>query len=138
MPCSRSGSPTMSADRHPRVERGGRVLEDDVDVAAQRPQRAAGQVGDVGAVEADRARRWARAGARRTGQGGLAAAGLADQAEHLARVDAQDDPVDGAHRAEVLDQVLDLETASSTAGRLRAVSSSAALQASVAVGHPHP
>ena len=36
--------PTMSADEHPRVERAGRVLEDDGDVAAVRAHLPAGQV----------------------------------------------------------------------------------------------
>ena len=46
---------------HARVERRVRVLEDDVHLAPERPQLAAREVRDVGAVEPDRARRSARA-----------------------------------------------------------------------------
>ena len=39
-PWTPSGSPTMSPRRHARVERGERVLEDDLHRAAMRPQLA--------------------------------------------------------------------------------------------------
>ncbi len=108
------------ADRVPRVQRGVRVLEDHLDVAAHRPHLAHGQVRDVPALELDLA-------ARRLDQPGdepahrrLAAAGLADDAQGLPRVHLEVDAVDGLDRGglpsqqaladrEVLDQALDPE-----------------------------
>jgi len=71
------------ADRHARVERGIRVLEDDLHVATQRFELAAVQLEHVLALEEHPA-----AGGRRQAQdgaahGGLAAARFAHQAERL-------------------------------------------------------
>ena len=51
------------AAAHPRVERRVRILEDHVQIAAQRSHRAPREVRDVDAFQADLARRSARSGA---------------------------------------------------------------------------
>ena len=85
------------ADGHARVERGERVLEDDLHVAAQRAQRAAGERRD------DRCPR-TRSRPGRLDQpqdaasgGRFAAAGFADEAQRLARGDLEADAVDRVH-----------------------------------------
>ena len=108
------------ADRHPRVQRGVRVLEHDLDVAAQPAHRArpsGAYMSSPSKVELPGGR--LLQAHQQPGQGRLAAAGLADDAERLALVELEGDPVDGldlADRApqhaalerEVLDQVLGL------------------------------
>ena len=106
---------------HARVERGERVLEDDLDLPAHLPHGAAVQLGQLRPVELDRARRRLDELQHGPTGGRLAAPGLADEAEGLARGDAEGDAADGvddadlvpderpaAHR-EVLDQVCDLQ-----------------------------
>src|SRR3712207_9359259 len=69
--------------RQPRVERRVRVLEDDLDVTAQRTHPLAPEPDDLPALEAHRplgGRLQVEDGAP---GGGLPAAGLPDQAEHL-------------------------------------------------------
>ena len=56
------------ADGHPRVERHVRVLEDDLEAAAQRVAAPRRQAADVDAVEQDLARRSAGTGRRRRGR----------------------------------------------------------------------
>jgi hypothetical protein len=51
------------AHRHARVQRGVRVLEDDLHVARQRTQLVLAHGRDVAALEPHLARRWARSGA---------------------------------------------------------------------------
>ncbi len=109
------------ADRHARVERGVRVLEDHLDVAADRLQGAAREAGDVLALVADLPAGGALQVDEHPGHRRLAAAGLADDAEGLALVQVEGDPVDRLDRAdlaaeddalgqrEVLDQVVDLQ-----------------------------
>ena len=112
------------ADRHARVERGVRVLEDHLHLAAQR--RAAPR-------RAGRRCRCRRTGlrppvgssSRRTARPsvGLAAAGFADQPERLASLDGEADAVDRAHlrrlrgrmRARLDREVLAIRSATSTA-----------------------
>src|SRR4029077_5279779 len=81
--------------REPRIERRIGVLEDDLHVAAQSPQRLAVEAGDIGALEPDLAGTGldqpqdAAAGRR------LAAARLAHQPERLAGGDVKAHAVDG-------------------------------------------
>ena len=84
------------ADPPHRVHVGTRVLEDDPDVVAQRPQAAALGSEHVDALEADRALGLGPLGEQtRDGAGGhrLAGSGLADQADCLARVELERDVV---------------------------------------------
>ncbi len=81
----------------PGVQRGVRVLEDHLDVPAQRPDLPGAQVGDVHPLEL-------HAAAGRFEQPGdqpahcrLAAAGLADHAQGLPGVHREADPVDRLH-----------------------------------------
>ena len=67
-------------DRHPRVQRRVRVLEDDLQVAAQRPHRRAAELGQLPAVVLHRADGGRLQVEDRPAGGRLAAAGLADQA----------------------------------------------------------
>ncbi len=109
------------ADGHPRVQRGVRVLEDDLDVAAQPPQVLALEVGDVVALVEHPAARRLLQGQQQLGDRRLAAAGLPDQTERLAGVERKVHPVHRAHVAhglleqhalgdrEVLGQPLDPE-----------------------------
>src|SRR5690606_12224745 len=72
------------ADRVPGVERAVRVLEDHLDVAAERPHGPLRQVGDVTAVEDDPAARGPEQPGDQAAGRGLAAPRLAHQAEGLA------------------------------------------------------
>ncbi len=108
------------ADRHPRVERGVRVLEDHLDPAPDRPQRRGAEAGEVDAVEEDAAVARLVEPDHRLRERRLAATRLADQPERLAALDAERDAVDRPYvpdrRAEepgpdreVLDEPLDAE-----------------------------
>ena len=79
--------------RHPRVERGVRVLEDHLQRAA-----AGRGVGHRLAAEQDPAGVDGRQADRGAGQRGLAGAGLAHQADDLAGRHGQADAVDGGGR----------------------------------------
>jgi hypothetical protein len=82
------------SDGVPRVQRGVRVLEDHLHLAAQRTHAGCRQVGDVPAVEVDpTAGRLLEPGEHAPG-GRLPAAGLADEAERLAARDGEVDAVD--------------------------------------------
>src|SRR3712207_9583232 len=81
--------------RQPRVERRVRVLEDDLDVTAQRTHPLAPEPDDLPALETHRT-----LGGRLQVEdgppgGGLPAAGLTDEAQHLAGVQVEVQPVDG-------------------------------------------
>ncbi len=109
------------ADRHARVERGVRVLEDHLHVAAHLAHVARVQLRQVLALElhlaGGRLVELQDGAARRA----LAAAGFADQSERLALLDGEGDTVHGLHRAdlalhddaarerEVHDEVIDLK-----------------------------
>src|SRR4029079_6764880 len=69
------------SDRPARVERRVRILEDELDLAAQGAQRAGLPVGDVLAVVSDRAARRLEQARDEACDGGLPAAGLSDEAE---------------------------------------------------------
>ena len=81
-PCTRSGSRDRRADGQPRVQRGVRVLEDDLDPAPQRPAAPCRRATpSVGAVEDDRALVGLGEAREAAGERRLAAAGLADDPE---------------------------------------------------------
>ena len=82
------------ADRHPRVQRRVRVLEDDLDVAAQPPHRGALLGVHVHPVEDELAGRRLLQPHQHPTQGRLAAAGLPDDAERLALVELEGDAVE--------------------------------------------
>ncbi len=104
---------------HAWIERGVRVLEDDVHPAPVRSQAAARQVRDVGAVEPDRPVRRLVEPVDAVADRRLPAARLADEAEHLPwsdrerhAVDRVDDAAAAGHSLadrEVLDQPVDFE-----------------------------
>ena len=83
-------SAMLSPMRHPRVERGVRVLEDHL----ERPVPAA-RAGPAAPSSRMRPAVQRREADRGPGQRGLAGAGLADQADDLAGRDGQAHAVDG-------------------------------------------
>src|SRR5260370_25702416 len=106
------------AHGQPRIERGVRVLEDDLHVTPERAQRMGVHARDVGALEPDLARAGLYQPQDAATGGRLAAAGFSDQAQRLALADLKADPVagvpllhfageDAALHREVLAQVLD-------------------------------
>ncbi|MGY4426760.1 hypothetical protein ACVWY2_009209 [Bradyrhizobium sp. JR6.1] len=94
-PAITSGSATMSPIRRRRIERGDRVLKDQLHAPAHLAQRLALQGGEVVAVEqhlaGDRLAQLQHGAAER----GLAAAGFADQPQRLAARDLEADIGDG-------------------------------------------
>jgi hypothetical protein len=82
------------ADLLARVERAVGVLEDDLDLAAQRYQLAAAKLGNVDAVVKDFAGRRLLQPQDAAAHRGFAAAALANQAQRLAASDRQVDAVD--------------------------------------------
>ena len=82
-------------DRHPRVERAERVLEDDLHVAAEPAQlvRPAGR--DRPAAERHRAPRRPIESEQDAGERRLAGAGLADDAERVPGADVEADAGEG-------------------------------------------
>jgi hypothetical protein len=88
------------AHGHPRVQRGVRILEDDLDLAPDRPHLTPLEARDVAAVEEDRAGRRLEQLDDRAPERRLAAARLADDAERLALADGKVDPVDCADGAD--------------------------------------
>ncbi len=83
------------ADGEPRIERGVRVLEDDLHVAPQRAQCLAAQPSDVGTLEPDFARTRLDQPQDAAAGGRLAAARFADQPQRLALADVEAHAVDG-------------------------------------------
>ena len=87
--------------RQPRIQRGDRILEHHLQVAAQRAPGTPVQRRDVGAEHLD------RTGLRRgqlqdlVQRRGLARAGFADDAERAALLQLEADAVDGAHLADL-------------------------------------
>jgi hypothetical protein len=90
------------ADRHARVERGVRVLEDDLHLFAQRTQRGPAQAGDVAPIERDAAGRRVGQAQDHAAGGRLARARLADETQRFAAADVEVDAVDGLYVADVL------------------------------------
>jgi hypothetical protein len=85
-------------DRHPRVERGDRVLEHDLDVAAQRFPAGAVERRHVVAEHLHATHGRGRQVQDLKQRAGLAASRLADQAEDFALADVEGDAVDGVDR----------------------------------------
>ncbi len=74
------------AGRHARIERGERILEDDLHLRPQRAQLRLGEMGDVASAERMRAGGRLDQPQDRASDRRLAAAGLAHQPERLARL----------------------------------------------------
>ena len=83
------------ADGHARVERGVRVLEDVLHVAAHRLEFLLLHLGHVVTTEEDGSRGWGREAHDAAAGRRLAAAGLADEAEGLAGIDVKAHVLDG-------------------------------------------
>src|SRR4249920_773217 len=116
-------------DRHARVQRGVRILEDDLDVPPDRPHLPALQPRDVLTVEDDLPGGRFEELQDGATEGRLAAAGLTHDAERLARADGQADSVDGPDLADgalekagldrkVLDELVDSEQFVAVRGRI--------------------
>ncbi|GFJ80642.1 hypothetical protein Phou_048220 [Phytohabitans houttuyneae] len=86
-------------DGVPRVQRGVRVLEDDLQVLPQQPQPAPPDAADVPPLEDDPAAGRLQQAHEHPPRGRLATARLADEPERLAARHLEVDPVDGAHQA---------------------------------------
>src|SRR4029077_16319283 len=82
------------AGRHTRVQRGKRILEDNLHLASVRPQRGLTQPSDVLTVEPDRARSRLDQPQDRPRHGRLAAAAFADEPQGFPLVDRKADTVD--------------------------------------------
>jgi hypothetical protein len=82
-------------DGHPRVERGVRVLKDDLEAMSQRPKLILRKLSNVDAVEDHLPGGWPVQPDDRPPGRGLATAALADQPEHLAAPNREADPIDG-------------------------------------------
>ena len=89
------------ADRHPRVQRRVRVLEDHLHPAAHLAQRIPLQGGHVHPVELDPTVRGVHQPDHGSSERRLAAAGLPHQPERLAALDVERDAVHGAHGADL-------------------------------------
>jgi hypothetical protein len=85
------------SDRHAGIERGVRVLEDDLDPAPHFAHALGRVMGDVDTGKPDRARRRLFELEDGAPDGGLAAAGLADEAERFAGGDRKRHVVDRFH-----------------------------------------
>src|SRR5439155_23277839 len=97
------------ADIHARIERGIRVLKDDLDVAAQQAEFAGPELPDILAFKMNLARgRFDQAKHAASG-GGFAATGFADQAKRFAAVDMKIDAVHRMHTAGALAEQAALE-----------------------------
>ena len=104
-------------DRHARVERGVRVLEDDLRLPAERAQCVGVEAEQVTPFETDAAGVRLDQAQHQAAHGRLAAAGFADQGQRLAGIDVEADAIDRpnesgrpaeqiARSREMLDQVL--------------------------------
>ena len=87
------------ADGGPRIQRGGRILEDHLEHPPPRAQRFRWKRRDVLAVEEDGPRRRFDQAQHRAAECRLAAPALADQPHGLARIDGEVDLLDRLHRA---------------------------------------
>ena len=91
-------------DRLAWIQRGVRVLEDDLDVAAQLAHLRTLGVGDVLAVEDDASLGGLLQGDEQPSQGGLSTPGLTDHTQGFTGVEVEAHPV---HRLDAADRVLD-------------------------------
>jgi hypothetical protein len=85
------------ADRHARIERGERVLEDHLDLAAQLLQGVRAGLGQVLALEQRPPRGRLLQPQDQPPDGGLAATRFADEPQGLAGLDGEIDIVHGPH-----------------------------------------
>src|SRR5262245_57845606 len=92
------------SDRHARVERGVRVLEDDLHALAHAHHLIAREACEVHALEADLPTRRIVEPQHQPAKGGLAATRLADQTQRLAAPGLERDIVDGADEARAPEQ----------------------------------
>ena len=97
--CGTAAGRDRGSDRHRRVQRRVRVLEDHLQVPAQRPNSRSLQAGELLALELARALAGGDEAEQRAPERRLARARLADEPEHLALAQVEADPVDGLHRA---------------------------------------
>ncbi|MCY1302372.1 hypothetical protein D9M70_520230 [compost metagenome] len=86
-------------DRHARVERGERILEDHLGFAAKSREDGARRADQLGSIEADRARPWSIELHDRAGNRRLAATGFTDQRQGFARKDIEGDVLHRMHPA---------------------------------------
>ena len=93
-PVDRQRMPDRLPDRHRRVQRRVRILEDDLHPAPVFAQLALVQLRDVAVLEDDAAVGGADETEQRPPESRLAAAGLADEPEHLALPEVERDVVD--------------------------------------------
>jgi hypothetical protein len=85
-------------DGHRRIERGVRILEDDLDLLAERPAFLLAQAGDQPAAVADLPAGDRGEAEQGPAQGRLSRAGLPHETDGLASVDVQGDPVQDTER----------------------------------------
>ena len=85
------------ADGHARIERGVRVLEDDLHLLAHGDHRLAVEPGDVHVLEADLASGGVVETQHQAAERGFSTTRLAHEAQRLARPDVDRHVVDGAH-----------------------------------------
>ena len=83
------------ADTHPRVERGKRILEHDLDEPWQRPSPRPVGSPDVDALDDDPPRRRRRQAEDHSCERGLPAAAFTHDAKHLASANFERDVIDG-------------------------------------------
>src|SRR5215831_169051 len=93
-PMNGQGLADDGAHAHARVERGIRVLKDDLDVAAKRAKRVAIERAHILAIEADIARCRLDQAQHATARGRFAATGFADKPKRFARIDMKIDAAD--------------------------------------------
>jgi hypothetical protein len=86
------------AHRHPRIERGIRVLEDDLHPPAHPAERHPVEREEIHSLELGAARGRFLQAEDRASHRGLPAARFADQRQRLARRDVEGDALDRAHR----------------------------------------
>jgi hypothetical protein len=95
-PVDLEGMPDRLLDRHRRIERGVRILKDDLHASTQTPQVAFRHPRDLLTFEANAALRRRNEPEQRAPKCGLAASRLTHESEDLAAADVEGDVVDGA------------------------------------------
>src|SRR5262249_8101326 len=87
------------SDRHARIQRRERILENHLDPSAELPHLARAQLGELDAVELDRSGRRLDQAKNHAACRGLAATGFADEAERLTGHHVERDVLHGADDA---------------------------------------
>ncbi len=133
------------SDRHPRIQRRVRILEDDLHAASLRTQRLRIELADVPPFEPDTAAGWFQQPQRQSSDSRLAATRFADECERLVPTQLEADVVDrvndivaaaeeaGAHR-KLLDDVADAKQRLCDRGRLTCAHSTIASSAGTGSG----